>query len=701
MDPISTVQNIFSLCQWIYQTSQTIKANREQANRLCQRLELVGTALKPLQNQRSALSQLTKNLEALEQLLTEIRDFMMTYQDKAKWFKRVFKSGANAEAFEDFRRRLHEMISQMNLSVSVEAFTYQQADKAAEQLDREVIESNRETILELNQLARHHFDALMQKGSDVEAMLSGGLYGLKSDIGKVRQDIKEGQANLQQAISYEHKELRRVVSALKQTLAKSDKRLLQAVQQVHGKVGGIEDGIAALHVDQRQHFDMLQLQMLSMRRQFQAGLSPASAPKKPKIDSRLIIPLYEVDIEAEPFAQGSFGEVYRGAYGEETIAIKLFPNIAPENEDQFYRGIDIMSRLRSRYVTSLYGASVTEGHAALMMAYMAGGGLDQYLQKNPNLSWEQKHQMMIEVTSGLSYLHQQGVIHRNLKSTKVLVDEHGSLQLSDFGLATAQKMSVQTIQNRSLAFSWMAPEYFSAENKLTKTSDVYSLGVVLLEIATQQAPMVVGEQGLTQTQNQARCAQMPEGLADEVKALIRACLSYEASARPAADSVVKTLKQIDITPRPPSPSGEAYYQQGVTFQQQKKYDEANKCFEQSAKKQFVKAYTNLGLFAAEGVGGCNKNPLRACQLWEQAAQGGHARAMINLANLFGYDQKNKKGEVVIKQDYKKAYGWAEQAKTCAGDKKQKQMAEGLYQKFKSRYEALASTAPNFMAFSKN
>lgn len=674
---LESIKVLHQICSAIQKVRHDLKANREQAMRLIERIDLLKAALEPLARLKKATPQLQANLTALAGLLTEIQGFIHHYSEKLGWFQRVLRAGNDVKQFEAYTTRLHGLISQMSLSVNVDAFCYQRSDQAAASTDLQLIQANRTAILELNQIARYQFEALKQQGGEVEGVLKCGLYQLGDQVGAVKA-----------AVIQEHKDLQRVVAAFRESLARKDKRLNVKLDQLGEGMEGLAGLVGGLKVQADQHQDALLLQLQSMRRHMLL-MEQAQVPAervgavKPGIDPHLLIPLYEIELEAEPFAKGSFGVWYRGLYGHETVAVKLLRRFEGDDAEQFYREVRIMSQLRSKYVPQLYGASVTDGQAAIVMSYKEGMGLNTYLGQHTHLTWEARSMIMQDLVAGVAYLHGKGVVHRALKSSKVLVDDEHHACISDFGLALASQMSVKSIKRRSEAFAWMAPECW--RDSIEAPSDVYSLGVILLEIMSGQPPIEVYAAGVTEVLNQQRLSVVPDDCPVELKALVTACLGMDPAQRPEASEVAERLK--GIVYRPPSPSAETLYQQGVASQKAGDMEAARACYERSQGKGYPKALTSMGLFHLKGWAGCHVDKGKAHDLFLQAADQGHVRAMMNLVNQYGYGDG-------IARDYKAAYEWAKKAWD-----KGEPSAKALYDKFKSRYEAEESQLKTYQAFS--
>ncbi len=671
MEALEIVEKLVSVCALIIKLKHQIKANREQASRLMRRVELLQQSLDMFKG-RKVSSQLNANFIALLKLLHEVSDFIKEYSEETSWFVRIYKTGSASESFKDFTERLHLSVSQMNLSVNIERFTYQADDRMAASSDADLIKANMSAIIDLHQIARYQFAALKQQGGEIEGVLKCGLYQLGDQVGAVKDVVVR-----------ENRRLHAAVTDFRKELAKRDKRLEHKLDDLQDGMGGLVEVVGGLKVQVGGNQDAIMLQLLSMRRHMENLENPDSADK-PLLDPQLQIPLEEISLELEPFAQGGFGVLYRGVYVEETVAVKILPKFEPGDAEQFYREVKIMSRLRSKYITQFYGASVVDGQAAIVMSYKEGRDLNVYLKGKSELDWQQKDQLMQDIVSGLCYLHSQNITHRDLKSANILVDDQGHTTISDFGLALASQISVQTIQKRSAAWSWMAPEYW--QGNLDFKSDIYSLGVILLEIVSQQPPIEIPNTGITSSLNQTRIASIPNECPSELGALIIDCLEMDAGLRPSAKDILARLKEVEYRPKSPPP--EILYKMGAEAQKRGNMENAYALFQRSDQKGYFKASTSLGLFRLQGLGVVPVDKLAALTLFKIGAKAGHVRAMVNLANMYGYGDG-------VELDYKQAYKYAKKA-WDAGDS----ASEELYKKFKTRYEAMQSQQPHYVAYSQ-
>ncbi|CAH8355044.1 unnamed protein product [Eruca vesicaria subsp. sativa] len=211
--------------------------------------------------------------------------------------------------------------------------------------------------------------------------------------------------------------------------------------------------------------------------------------------------------------EGGFGCVYKGILSEgKPIAIKQLKSISAEGYREFKAEVEIISRVHHRHLVSLVGYCICEQHRFLIYEFVPNNTLDYHLHGKdlPVLEWSRRVKIAIGAAKGLAYLHEDchpKIIHRDIKSSNILLDDEFeaqaiSVQVADFGLARLNDTAQSHISTRVMGtFGYLAPEYASS-GKLTDRSDVFSFGVVLLELITGRKPVdtsqPLGEESLVE-----------------------------------------------------------------------------------------------------------------------------------------------------------------------------------------------------------
>lgn len=198
--------------------------------------------------------------------------------------------------------------------------------------------------------------------------------------------------------------------------------------------------------------------------------------------------------------EGGYSVVYRGQLinGAE-VAIKKLLNNLGQAEKEFTVEVEAIGHVRHKHLVRLLGYCIEGTHRILVYEYVNNGNLEQWLhgamQQHGYLTWEARMKVLLGTTKALAYLHENiepKVVHRDIKSSNILIDDEFNTKVSDFGLAKLLGAGKSHISTRVMGtFGYVAPEYANT-GLLNEKSDVYSFGVVLLEAITGRDPVDYG-----------------------------------------------------------------------------------------------------------------------------------------------------------------------------------------------------------------
>ncbi|CAA3011168.1 receptor kinase At5g39000 [Olea europaea subsp. europaea] len=204
--------------------------------------------------------------------------------------------------------------------------------------------------------------------------------------------------------------------------------------------------------------------------------------------------------DALVIGRGGFGKVYRGFISKEQkiVAIKRLKSNSRQGAREFWTEVETLSQLQHTNIISLIGYCNECQEMILLYEYVPSGTLADHLfglsgqsDYHSSLSWEQRLRICTGVGRGLDYLHtgtDQGIIHRDIKASNILLDENLEAKISDFGLAKARKRNrVQSYVSTNVkgTYGYFDPDYFRTR-RLRRKSDTYAFGVVLLEVLCER-----------------------------------------------------------------------------------------------------------------------------------------------------------------------------------------------------------------------
>ncbi|KAK9947958.1 hypothetical protein M0R45_003553 [Rubus argutus] len=268
--------------------------------------------------------------------------------------------------------------------------------------------------------------------------------------------------------------------------------------------------------------------------------------------------------------EGGFGLVYSGVLEDGTkVAVKVLKRDDQQGGREFLAEVEMLSRLHHRNLVKLIGICVEE-HRCLVYELIPNGSVESHLhgidKETAPLSWGSRMKIALGAARGLAYLHEDSsprVIHRDFKSSNILLENDFTPKVSDFGLArTALDEENRHISTRVMGtFGYVAPEYAMTGHLLVK-SDVYSYGVVLLELLSGRKPvdmsqppgeenlvawarpLLTSREGLEALVDQNLGSDVPFDSIAKVAAIASMCVQPEVSHRPFMGEVVQALKLV-------------------------------------------------------------------------------------------------------------------------------------------------------------
>ncbi|XP_007051126.2 PREDICTED: proline-rich receptor-like protein kinase PERK3 [Theobroma cacao] len=276
---------------------------------------------------------------------------------------------------------------------------------------------------------------------------------------------------------------------------------------------------------------------------------------------------------ASILGEGGFGRVFKGVLSDGTaVAIKRLTSGGAQGDKEFLVEVEMLSRLHHRNLVKLVGYYSSRDSSQNLLCYelVPNGSLEAWLHGplgvNCPLDWDTRMKIALDAARGLAYLHEDSqpcVIHRDFKASNILLENNFHAKVADFGLAKqAPEGRTNCLSTRVMGtFGYVAPEYAMTGHLLVK-SDVYSYGVVLLELLTGRTPVDMsqpsGQENLvTWARPILRDKDRLEELADprlggkypkedyvRVCTIAAACVAPEASQRPTMGEVVQSLKMV-------------------------------------------------------------------------------------------------------------------------------------------------------------
>lgn len=253
----------------------------------------------------------------------------------------------------------------------------------------------------------------------------------------------------------------------------------------------------------------------------------------------------------ESLGSGEFGQVFRGNYQGEEVAIKALywdHTLTDVVMQDLAREIESFRHLRHKRLVRFIGACLELPNPCLVTEYMPGGSLHHLLHvRKLKLPLRAALNMCMQVAEGVMYLHAQvpTVVHRDLKSLNVVLDLSLNIKICDFGLTEPMERTHITKKNNGGSPRYMAPELFDCKTKITEKIDVWALGCIFIEILGGPLPYdnITTLAELTKEMLvQRRAPLVPSFIPYEVRTVCSSCLNFDYRLRPTSRQAFEMLK---------------------------------------------------------------------------------------------------------------------------------------------------------------
>ncbi|KAL8171526.1 hypothetical protein V2J09_023330 [Rumex salicifolius] len=288
---------------------------------------------------------------------------------------------------------------------------------------------------------------------------------------------------------------------------------------------------------------------------------------------------------SKELGSGGYGKVYYGKLpGGREVAVKCLYETSFRRMEQFMNEIEILARMRHKNLVTLYGCTSRKSQVlVLVYEYVPNGTVADHLHgkhaETAFLSWRNRLSIAVETAEALAYLHRSDVIHRDVKTTNILLDNDFHVKVADFGLSRLFPIDVTHVSTYPQGTpGYVDPEYYNCF-RLTGKSDVYSFGVILIELissmqavdGSRQNHVNLASMALDRIQNQALHELVDPKLGfdndNEMQSMVKMvaelgfrCLQHDKDMRPTMEEVAAALREIQ------SLEGNSTSQEGMGFE---------------------------------------------------------------------------------------------------------------------------------------
>ncbi|CAD8075171.1 unnamed protein product [Paramecium primaurelia] len=238
--------------------------------------------------------------------------------------------------------------------------------------------------------------------------------------------------------------------------------------------------------------------------------------------------------KGELIGQGSFGRVYKcmDIKTGRILAVKQIElgYVDKESLESFHQEIKILQQLKHKNIVEYYGCDEDKNHLSILLEYVGGGSISHMMKKfKLNLQEPVIQKYVTDILHGLVYLHNKGIIHRDIKGANIIVDTKGVCKLADFGCSIigSNAYSLKGTPN------WMAPEVINSQ-ETGRYSDIWSLGCTIIEMLTGEPPWGRFQspmQALITISSKQCSPPIPNNISQNLKNFLDKCLQFDHKKR--------------------------------------------------------------------------------------------------------------------------------------------------------------------------
>ncbi|CAD8177067.1 unnamed protein product [Paramecium pentaurelia] len=386
------------------------------------------------------------------------------------------------------------------------------------------------TVPETQKIVCGNFHTLLLSSSFLEIILDENQNSHK-DPDKLSEEVEKCK-NEQEILKQQNIQLQQKYDRMKN-------EILQKKKVKDQKVQTNESYIQRQIKKQQSKFDISALE-----------ISPERPIKHRIFQSSLDIDFNDIMLEKQ-ISEGGYGVIYRAKWRETTVAVKMF-KIDGMNENHirdFLSECHAMEALRHPNIVMFLGACTKPPNLAIVLEYCQRGSLWQVIQNHDiHLTWEDRRKMSLDAAKGVLYLHSFNppILHRDLKSLNLLLDEAFRTKLADFGWT-------RTLSNYMTSkigtYQWMAPEVIAGQI-YTEKADVFSFGIILWEIAAREPPYrnITGLQVSLDVLNNDFRPTIPKKTPEVFARLTKRCWDRDPEKRPSFKEIIKELEMMKFPP---------------------------------------------------------------------------------------------------------------------------------------------------------